>query len=72
MPGLYDTTILCSKAKVTGVVAHACDFSTEDTKQKDHEFEASLGYIVRSYLKNKIFLGSMVICVARPFSMVRT
>jgi hypothetical protein len=34
-----------------GVVIHACNPSSQRLRQEDHEFEANLGYIVKSCLK---------------------
>jgi hypothetical protein len=36
-----------------GMVVHTCNPVLGKLKQEDHKFKASLGYIVRSSLKNK-------------------
>jgi hypothetical protein len=36
-----------------GVVVNACNPSTWGAGQENHEFEATLGYIVTPYLKKK-------------------
>jgi hypothetical protein len=43
---------LCFKNKSVelGMVAHACNPITRRLREKDHEFEAGLGYIARCYL----------------------
>jgi hypothetical protein len=44
----YDTKSTCNKS---GVVVLTCNPCTQDAKAECHEFEASLGYMVRSFLK---------------------
>lgn len=34
-------------------MAHSCNPSACEVEQKNDEFEARLGYIVKAYLKNK-------------------
>jgi hypothetical protein len=42
-------------ARNPGVVAHSCNSSYLEGKKEDHEFKASLGSIVRTCLKKRIF-----------------
>jgi hypothetical protein len=35
------------------MVAPVCNFSTQETEARGYKFEASLGYIMSPYLKNK-------------------
>jgi hypothetical protein len=44
---------ICNKKLPGVVVVHACDSSTWELWQGDHEFKASLDYTVRPYLKKK-------------------
>jgi hypothetical protein len=36
-----------------GMVVHACNSTLRRPRQENQEFEASLGYLVKPYLKNK-------------------
>jgi hypothetical protein len=40
-------------ATAANIVMHTCNSSTWGAKTVDHEFEASLDYVVRVYLKNE-------------------